>query len=95
MTERRKEKINPSERRGWCLFLSCVDLGQAAFAGFPEAVVQIDAGFQHGPADHIVADISRAGEEVAQVAGVHGSHGSYGVALDAGDLHQTADGVAS
>lgn len=45
--------------------LSVVELGQTAFAGFLEAVVQMDAGFFHSPADHIVADISGAGEEVA------------------------------
>ena len=48
-----------------CLLFSCVDLGQTAFTGFPEAVVQIDTGLMHGPADHIVADITGAGEEVA------------------------------
>ena len=54
----------------------------------------MDAGFLHGPADHVIADVSRAGEEIAHVAGVHGPQGGNGVALDAGDLHQTADGVA-
>ena len=71
-----------------------IDLCQSAFAGFPEAAVQVDAGFVHGPANHVVADIPGAGEEVAQVAGVHGPHGGHGVALDAGNLHQPADGVA-
>ena len=71
-----------------------IDLCQTAFAGFAEAVVEIDAGLVHGTADHIVADIPGAGEEIAQVAGVHGPHGSHGVALDAGNLNQTADGVA-
>ena len=42
-----------------------VELGQAAFAGFPEAVVQVDAGLLHGPADHVVADVSGACQEVA------------------------------
>ena len=45
--------------------ISCVDFGKAAFAGFAETVVKVDAGFVHSPADHIVADISRAGEEIA------------------------------
>lgn len=71
-----------------------IQLGQAAFAGFPETPVQVHAGFVHGPADHVVADVPRAGEEVAQVAGVHGPHGGYRVSLDAGDLDQAADGVA-
>ncbi len=74
--------------------LSVIELGQSAFAGFPEAVVQVDACLLHGPADHIVAYVSGAGEEVAQVAGVHGPDGGDGVAFDAGDLHQAADGVA-
>ena len=47
------------------VILPCVDLGEAAFAGFPEAVVQVDAGFLHSPADHIIADVPGAGEEVA------------------------------
>lgn len=47
------------------LFPSGVDLGQTAFAGFTEAVAEIDAGFVHGTAHHIVADIAGAGEEVA------------------------------
>ena len=37
--------------------LSVVELGKAALAGFPEALVQIDAGFVHSPADHVVADV--------------------------------------
>ena len=51
--------------------LACVDLSQAAFAGFTETMVQIDAGFVHGTANHIIADVSRAREEIAQIAGVH------------------------
>ena len=47
------------------LLLSRVDLRQTALAGFPEAVVQIDAGFVHSPAHHIIADITRACEEEA------------------------------
>ena len=70
-----------------------IQLGKAALAGFPEALVQVDAGFVHGPADHVIADVSGAREEVAQIAGVHGPHGGHGVALDAGNLHQAADGV--
>ena len=42
-----------------------IELGQAAFAGFAEAVVQVDAGFLHGPADHVIADVPGAGEQVA------------------------------
>ena len=76
------------------LLLSGVDLGQAAFAGFAEAVAQVDAGLVHGPADHVVADVTGTGEEVAHVAGVHGPQGGHGIALDAGDLDETADGVA-
>ena len=48
----------------FCSF-SVVELGKTAFAGFPETMVQIDTGFLHGPADHVVADVSGAGEEVA------------------------------
>ena len=45
----------------WRLFsFAVIELCQAAFAGFPEAVVQVDAGLMHGPADHIVADIPGA-----------------------------------
>ena len=46
-------------------FFSGVDLCQAAFAGFPETVIQIDAGLVHGTADHVIADVPGAGEEKA------------------------------
>ena len=77
-----------------CLLFPCIDLCQTAFTGFPEAVVQIDTGLMHGPADHIVADITGAGEEIAEIAGVHGPHGGNGITLDTGNLYQTANGVA-
>ena len=47
------------------LLSSGVEFGKAAFAGFTEAVVQVDTGFLHGTADHVIADVSGAGEEVA------------------------------
>ena len=47
------------------VFATVVDLCQATFAGFPETVIQIDAGFLHSAADHIIADISGTGKEVA------------------------------
>ena len=75
------------------LFPSGVKLGQAAFAGFPEAVVQVYTGFLHGPAYHIVTDITGTGEEIAEVAGVHSPDSGDGVAFDAGNLHKTADGI--
>lgn len=55
---------------------------------------QVEARLIHGFADHVIADVPGAAEAVAQVAGVHGPHGGDGVALDAGDLDQAADGVA-
>ena len=45
--------------------LAVIELCQSTFAGFTEAVIQMDAGFLHGPADHVIADISGAGEEIA------------------------------
>ena len=81
---------------GKLLFLfAVVNLGKTAFAGFPEPVVQVDAGFLHGPADHIIADVTGAGEEIAEIAGVHSPHSGYGVALDTRDLHQSAYRVTS
>ena len=71
-----------------------IEPGQAAFGGLFVLMGEVEAGFVHGFADHVVADISGAAEAVAQVAGVHGPHGGHGVALDAGDLDQAADGVA-
>ena len=47
------------------VFAAGVDFCQSAFAGFPETVIQIDTGFVHGTADHIIADVPGAGEEVA------------------------------
>ena len=40
------------------LFSSVIDLSKTALAGFPEAMVQVNACFVHGTADHIVADVS-------------------------------------
>ena len=47
------------------LFLSGIDLSQTAFAGFTEAVIKIDTGFVHSSADHIVADVTGTGKEIA------------------------------
>ena len=47
------------------LLLSCVNFCQTALTGLPETVVQIDTGLVHGTADHIIADVSGAGEEKA------------------------------
>ena len=58
------------------LLLAIINLRQAAFAGFPEAVVEIDAGLVHSAAYHVIADVPGAGEEIAEVAGVHGPVGS-------------------
>ena len=71
-----------------------VEAGQAAFGGFFVLVGQVEARLIHGFADHVIADVPGAAEAVAQVAGVHGPHGGDGVAFDAGDLDQAADGVA-
>jgi len=51
---------------GWGigLFLPRVELGKSTFAGLTEAVIQIDTGFLHSPADHIVADAAGAGKEI-------------------------------
>ena len=70
-----------------------INLGQTALGSFPEPMVQVDAGFVHSPADHIVADIPGAGEEVTQIASVHGSHSRYSISFDARNLHQAANGV--
>ena len=37
-----------------------VEFGKAAFAGFTETVVEINAGLVHGAADHILTDVTRA-----------------------------------
>ena len=67
--------------------------GQTAFGGFPEALVHVDAGLIHGFHNHIEGDPLGIGQEVGQIAGIHGPHGSYGIALDAGNLNQAANGV--
>ena len=68
--------------------------GKTTFAGLTESVVQVDTGFIHSSEDHVIADVTRAGEEEAEVAGIHCSHCSHVISFDAGDLHQAADGVA-
>ena len=47
-----------------------IEPGQAAFGGLFVLMGEVEAGFVHGFADHVVADISGAAEAVAQVAGV-------------------------
>ena len=54
----------PSFGWGMGLFLPRVELGKSTFAGLPKTVVQIDTGFLHGTADHIVADAAGAGKEI-------------------------------
>ena len=46
-------------------FVPGIELGKAALAGFAEAVVEVDARLVHGTADHVIADIPGAGEEIA------------------------------
>ena len=75
------------------LLFTGVDFCQTAFTGFTESVVQIDTGFMHSTANHIIANAPGTGEEVAEVAGVHGAHGGYGVTLNTGDLNKTADRI--
>ena len=71
-----------------------VEAGQAAFTGFFVLVAQVQAGFIHGLDHDIKADASGTVQEVSQVTSVHSTHSSNGISFDAGDLHQTADGVA-
>ena len=54
----------------------------------------MDARLIHGLDYHVKADIARIAQEPGQVAGIERPHGRHGVALDAGNLHQTADGIA-
>lgn len=75
-------------------FPPVIEPGQTALAGLLILVAQVQPGLIHGLAYHIVADISGAAEEIAQIAGIHSAHGGDGVALDAGDLHKPANGVA-
>ena len=39
--------------------IASVDFSKTAFAGLAETEIQIDAGFVHGPANYIIADITR------------------------------------
>ena len=55
---------------------------------------QIPSGLVHGFHDQIEGDLAAVGEEVGQAHGVDGTHGGHGIALDAGDLHQAAHGIA-
>ena len=55
---------------GLCILLvfgafAVIESCKTAFTGFLETVIQMDTGFLHGPADHIVTDAAGAGEEVA------------------------------
>ena len=62
----KRPNIAQKPDRPWPVRLESVLLGafavvklcKAAFTGFAEAVIQMDAGLLHGPADHVIADVS-------------------------------------
>ena len=81
------------ESAEFCPF-AVIQLGKTAFAGFLETVIQVYTGFLHGTAHHIIADVAGSGKEITEVAGIHGADGGNRIPLDAGNLHQTADGIA-
>lgn len=47
------------------LFATGVDTGKAAFTGFAELMIEMNAGIVHGTAHHIIANVSWTGEEIA------------------------------
>ena len=71
-----------------------IELCKTAFGGFTVALADVLSGFLHGSDDHVKADISGAAEEVGKVECVHCTFCGNGIALDAGNLHQAADGIA-
>src|SRR5690554_5178765 len=67
---------------------------QAAARGFLVLVLHVAAGVAHGPDDLVEADLVLAVAAEGHARGVDGLDRAHGVALDAGDLDQPADGVA-
>src|SRR5580704_7451187 len=67
---------------------------KACEAGLLVARLHIEAGEIHG-ANHLVErDLVRFGLVHRQARGLHGFGSAHGIALDARNLHQTADGIA-
>ena len=64
-----KQAFNPRYLISWIhrsfLCVSFVDPGETAFAGLPVLLPQVDAGVQHGLADHVIADVSGGIQEIA------------------------------
>ena len=70
------------------------NLRKTAFGGFAIGSVEIEAGFFHGFDDLVKGDFAGVPQKACKADGVDGAHRGNGVALDAGDLNETADGVA-
>ena len=68
--------------------------GQASFGGFAVEARNVLAGFLHHLYHAVVADHVVAVREVGIAVGVERTGCGDGVALDAGDLHQSANRVA-
>src|SRR5450830_2044101 len=68
--------------------------GQPAQRGFLVLVVHVRARLAHGLDDGVEADEVGAVAFQGQRGGRDGLDGAHAIALDAGDLHQAADGIA-
>ena len=71
-----------------------IKLGKTALAGLTVVVGKIDSRLIHGLNDHVKGDLSASVKEVCKGECVYGAHCRNGVSLDAGNLNETANGVA-
>ena len=68
--------------------------GKSAAGGFFVFLHHVAPGFLHGLDDLVERDEVLAIGVHGEAGGVDGLDGGHGVAFDAGDLHEPADGVA-
>ena len=67
---------------------------KSAFGSFLVKIGHIASGFHHRTHDLVKRDHSRVGKEVGKRYRIDGAHRGNRISLNAGDLHQTADGIA-
>ena len=74
--------------------LMLIKLCKSAFAGLAVDVGQVDSRLIHGIHHKVEGDLSAVGKEVCKAQRIDGAHCRNCVTLDAGDLHQSAHGIA-
>ena len=71
-----------------------VEACKAALGGLTVEMGEVKTRAVHGLHHHIKGDLAAVRQEISEGERVDGAHGGHGVALDAGDLYQSAHGIA-